>query len=83
MILVVLVLLKNVGDCGTKEVLVLEKREARGVARGVAPTLAAIFSCWSVFCEGGGRRRLKKKKERNVAVDLIFLKLARDGVRWT
>lgn len=46
MILVVLVMLRNGGDCITKEVLVLEKREARGVARGVAPRLAAIFSCW-------------------------------------
>jgi hypothetical protein len=32
-ILVVLVMLRNGGDCITKEVLVLEKREARGVAR--------------------------------------------------
>lgn len=38
MILVVLVMLRNGGDCIIKEVLVLEKREARGVARVVTKT---------------------------------------------
>lgn len=64
MILVVLVLLKNVVDCGTKEVLVLEKREARGVARVMAPTLAAIFSCWRVFCEGGEEKTEEEKRKK-------------------